>query len=312
MDTPTTQFERGSFAGHETFPFRYTWLRKAVQLTRDDGGAFRSEDAMVRLGVGKNMVRSIRHWALACGVIHEDPSVRDNRGRILCPTDFGDLLIGDGGWDEYFEDPATMWLLHWQLASAATPSTTWFWTFNHAPQLRFTKAELTRWMSNLVEQQGWSRVAESSLRRDVDCFVRTYVPVRPTRTVPLEDTLDCPLVDLGLIREQAKGVFQIMRSDHPSLPDELFAYSLATFVERQQNPARTLPLDVVAFSAGAPGRVFCLSEEALLKRLERLATITDGAMLFDETAGLRQVMVNKLPDPNDLLERCYKRAGRAA
>ena len=306
------QLERGSFAGHETFPFRYAWLRKGVRLTVDDGGAFRSDDAMVRLGVGKNMVRSIRHWGMACGILEEDPSIRNNRGRVLRPTWLGQLLCGTGGWDEYFEHPATLWLLHWQLASSPAPSTTWFWAFNHAPQLRFTKAELTGWLSNLVEQQGWSRVSESSLRRDVDCFLRTYVPVRPTRTVPLEDTLDCPLVDLGLIREQAKGVFQIMRGDHLGLPDELFAYCLAQFIGQQSGAARTLPLETVAFSAGAPGRVFCLSENALLKRLEQLHVITDGALSFDETAGLRQVMVKEQVDPSKLLRRCFAPAGRSS
>ena len=66
------QIEHGSFAGHETFPFRYTWLRKAIDLVTADPEAFGREDAMVHLGVGKNMVRSMRHWAMAAGVIEED------------------------------------------------------------------------------------------------------------------------------------------------------------------------------------------------------------------------------------------------
>ena len=82
MSASQVEMERGSFAGHETFPFRYTWLRKAVAATDGDGRVFRRDDAMVVFGVGKNMVRSIRHWGLACGVLEEDPEVRDNRGRV--------------------------------------------------------------------------------------------------------------------------------------------------------------------------------------------------------------------------------------
>ncbi|MEQ9323610.1 MAG: DUF4007 family protein [Polyangiaceae bacterium] len=309
------QLERGSFAGHETFPFRYTWLRKAVLLTAEDSGLFRQDDAMVRLGVGKNMVRSIRHWGLATKIIHEDPAVHDNRGRALVPTELGRNLFGPEGWDEYLEDPATLWLLHWQLASTPTPSTTWFWTFNHAPQLQFLKTELITWMGRLVEQQGWSRVANSSLKRDIDCFIRTYVPVRPTRSVPLEDTLDCPLVELGLMREQGKHNYQVMRGHQPSLPDHIFAYALVSYLMNLEVQTKTVPLDDVAFKPGSPGRVFCLSEPALLERVERLDAVTDGTLVYDETAGLRQLFVRELPDPMSLLADYFEEQaaeGRAA
>lgn len=299
------QLERGSFAGHETFPFRYTWLRKAVLAAEDDSGIFRRDDAMVELGVGKNMVRSIRHWGLATGMIHEDPEVHDNRGRALVPTMLGRSLFGEDGWDEYLEDPGTLWLLHWQLASTPSPSTTWFWTFNHAPQLQFEKSELITWMGRLVEQQGWSRVANSSLKRDIDCFIRTYVPVRPTRTMPLEDTLDCPLVDLGLMREQGKHTYQILRSHQPRLPDSIFAYALVDYLKRLDLNTKTVPLDDLAFKPGSPGRVFCLTEPALLERIEQIEVLTDGRLRYDETAGLRQLFVHDLQDPLEMLEVHY-------
>ena len=91
------EIRRGSFAGHETFPFRYMWLRKAVTHTEVDTSVFRQEDAMVLFGVGKNMVRSIRHWGLATGMIKEDPSEKDNRGRYLMPSTLGDQLFADDG-----------------------------------------------------------------------------------------------------------------------------------------------------------------------------------------------------------------------
>ena len=49
---------------------------------------------MVELGVGKNMVRSIRHWALATNVIEEIPG---SRGTELRPSALGILLLQDGG-----------------------------------------------------------------------------------------------------------------------------------------------------------------------------------------------------------------------
>ena len=58
-----------SFSGHETFVFRYTWLKKAIDAVRVDPRVFGQDNAIVTLGVGKNMVRSIRHWGLATGVL---------------------------------------------------------------------------------------------------------------------------------------------------------------------------------------------------------------------------------------------------
>src|SRR5207249_4154993 len=66
-----SKVERLSFSGHETFPFRYMWLRKSVDAVAKDHDALLSDDAMISLGVGKNMVRAIRHWGLASGVLEE-------------------------------------------------------------------------------------------------------------------------------------------------------------------------------------------------------------------------------------------------
>ena len=58
-----------SFSGHETFPFRYPWLKKGFDAVGEDPHVFLRDDAITTLGVGKNMVRSIRHWCLTAGVL---------------------------------------------------------------------------------------------------------------------------------------------------------------------------------------------------------------------------------------------------
>jgi hypothetical protein len=299
------QLESGSFAGHETFPFRYTWLRKAMDFVAKDPEAFGREDAMVELGVGKNMVRSMRHWALACGVLEEDSA---SRGRRLRATGFGQKVLGADGWDPYLEDQATVWILHAQLASRPEWATTWYWVFNHLPQAEFTKAELSRWLLSFASDRGWTRVGEVSIRRDIDCFVRTYVASAPGRKTPIEETLDCPLVELGLVREfGSRGHFMVSRGPQPTLPDELVAWRLAELLGRMEITTGTISLEKIAYAPGSPGRVFCLSEEALVGRLERLSDVTSGALSFDDTAGLRQVLVSRRPEPEEILGRYYFR-----
>ncbi len=106
------------FAGHETFTLRYGWLKKAVDAVTDDPEVFTRENALVTLGVGKNMVRAIRHWGLMTGILEEDQSKPNNRGRFIRPTALGELLFGPRGRDPDLEEPGTRWLLHWNLASA--------------------------------------------------------------------------------------------------------------------------------------------------------------------------------------------------
>jgi hypothetical protein len=68
-------------SGHETFPCRYTWLPKAVRGLSKNPQLFSNEDqAMVDLGVGKNMVRAIRYWARAAGLVESSEPYFDLSG----------------------------------------------------------------------------------------------------------------------------------------------------------------------------------------------------------------------------------------
>lgn len=51
-----------SFSGHETFALRSNWLKKAYDLLQHMPDLFYRDDAFVLLGVGENMVQSIRFW----------------------------------------------------------------------------------------------------------------------------------------------------------------------------------------------------------------------------------------------------------
>jgi hypothetical protein len=302
---------RPAFGGHETFPFRYTWMPKAVQHVADDAFFFQREDAMVRLGVGKNMVRSIRHWALACGVLEEDTKL-NARGQALRISAFGQQVFGPKGWDPYLEDPATIWLLHWNVARTPEHATAWYWIFNHMPQPEFSRSDLVGWLRKLAQDENWVK-AEASVKRDVDCLVRSYVSTPATKKVSLEDTLDCPLAELGLVREfGGRSSFLLVRSERSSLSDEVFAYTVIEFLRSVRTEAKTASVNTLAFQPGSPGRVLCLNEDAVLARLERLERLTGGALSFDETAGLRQVLIRRLPEATAMLARHYERQNEPA
>ncbi len=293
-----------SFSGHETFPFRHGWLKKGVDAVSSDPTFFARERALIDLGVGKNMVSSIRHWCLAVGLIEESC---EHRGQFVV-TELGRLIFSNGGFDPYLEDPGTLWLIHWMLASNFKGATTWFWMFCNWNGVEFTRDRIAYEIQSWLEKQGYKPISDNSLKRDIDCFARTYVHSRNSKSSVIEDTLDCPLVDLRLIGELADGkTFQFQRGPQVSLPDEIFAFAVAEFWNKGGNQARSIAFERVAYDAGSPGRVFKLDEDSLAARLETIGEVTRGAFTYDETAGLKQVYRHKEIGSSALLQGYYTR-----
>jgi hypothetical protein len=300
-----TSKERGAFAGHETFPLRYGWLPKAVREVAKNPAIFVEEDAIVHLGVGKNMVRAIHHWGVACGMLQD--VVGRGQGGAVSVSPLGKTILGENGWDPFMEDPATLWIAHHELAHRPDRATTWYWVFNLCREHEFSKEKLASWLANYINTMHWRTVSGATLERDIEVFVRTYVPAKSNKGSVLEDSLDSPLVELGLIAGLESGdLYSVQRDEHPSLPDEVFAYALARFYEASGSTAKTIPLRQL-FVPGAPGAVFALSDDAVLARAERLADVTGGALIYQETAGLQQIYVKEAPPPLDLLMRHYLR-----
>ena len=302
---------RPQFSGHETFPLRYGWLKKAfdaVKATEADGDSrsvFTGEDAIARFGVGKNMVASMRHWATLAGVIEED----SGEHRIQT-THLGAQLFGrEYGIDPYMEYPATSWLVHWHLAGRAA-KTTWFWTFNHFPSLAFEREMLVREIDNLSQDLKWTRSSIATIKRDVACFVRTYVAQAATRQASYEDSLESPLTELGLIKSTGRrDGFRLVRGPKPSLGVGVLCYAVTDFWSRSFRSANTLSFEALAHEPGAPGRVFLLDENSLVDLLGGVEELTSGAYVWSETAGLKQLIRERVLTTEDAQDFVLKDYG---
>ena len=279
------------FSGHETFPLRYGWLKKAydrvaeTEDTQENRAACWDDDAIARFGVGKNMVASMRHWAKAAGIIQE-PTINSVR-----TTDLGRLLFGTKGLDPFMEHPTSLWLTHWQLAGHAE-KTTWFWAFSHYPAVTFERENFMKKLDRLAKDRNWSRVAQVTLKNDVACFIRTYVARPPLGKVGHDDALESPLTELGLIKAIGKkDGFRFVRGAKSTLGDGVFAYALLDFWSRYSGAA-TLSFEAIAHAPGSPGRTFLFDENDVADRLVGLENVTNGALRWSETAGLKQVVRN--------------------
>ena len=290
------------FAGHETFPLRILWLRKAYNAVR--GGApltvFKDNDAISRFGVGRNMAVSMRFWAQAAGIIERD-------GKQLKPTSLGDLLFGDTGFDPFLEHPTSLWLIHWQLASSPENTTTFFYCFNGLFGHEFRAANLVQALEQLIEQKKWG-CAHKTIQSDVTVFLRSYSS-RPSGA--MDDAAEPLLAELALVQETgASGWHEFSVGSKPNLHDALFTYALNAYWQRAHPDRATLAAELICHDAGSPGRVFKMDEDSVIERLMRIDEITTGAFAWTDTAGLRQLQRNRLPDQNALLEGAFGEIAR--
>lgn len=296
-----SETSKAQFAGHETFPLRLLWLKKAFDAvgTGAPVGTFQEQDAIARFGVGRNMAASIRYWALASGMFEE-------KDRIIRPTDLGSMLLPDDGLDPYLEDAATIWLVHWNIAATSDMTTTAYYAFNALNAMEFDPASLVDELLVLVAKKEW-RGTRGTLKRDVEVFLRSYAR---RGDVLNEDAAEPLLAELGLVREaRLGGWYEFVRGPKPSLPDAVLIYALGTYWARSGS-STVLTAEQICYGAGSPGRVFKLDEDSLISRLMRLDDLTGGAWRWTDTAGLRQVQRFGEPDLLKLVHRSYNHSGR--
>ena len=305
---------RAQFSGHETFPLRHLWLKKAYdEVSLQAGGApkslFSNPEAIVTFGVGKNMVSSIRHWALTCRVLVED-------GDCYKATNLGDFLFSnEQGVDPFLEAPATLWLLHWLIAGSPERSTTWFYAFNHLTNQTFDHQAIAGAIGDYCDQQNAGhkrkviRASKVTIKRDVECFLRSYVPAQQVKFS--DDTFEPALVPLGLIRPISSKAFEFRKGAKPTLPDGILLFALTEFWERYAPNQNTLSVEALTYEPGSPGRVFKLDEASLVARLAQIEQSSDGAYLWTDTAGVRNVARrSSKAGPMEFLASAYDSADR--
>ncbi|AOF80434.1 hypothetical protein BSY238_2076 [Methyloversatilis sp. RAC08] len=293
------------FSGHETFPLRQMWLKKVFDQSvagyRVPKAAFSDESAIAAFGVGKNMVSSIRHWALACDVLRDSS---DSRFFELSPVAIE--VLCDGGLDPYAENPTTAWHAHWWLAGKGNRATTWHWLFNHVTSPTFTRQELESPLENFARKHDPKRrLSASTLSRDLDTCLRSYAP-RFAGGSP-EDFAEPLLGELGLLQEIHKGQYAFRRGPKGTLHNALFAYALLDYWERSEVSMSSMAFETIAYGEGSPGRVFKLDENSIAERLMGLNDLTSGFLAWTDTAGLRQVH-KQAGDSNEMCLNMIRRA----
>ena len=191
IGTIKPQYNDIHFSGHESFPCRTLWLKKGYDFIKNNGN-FNADDAVVTLGVGKNMVSAIRYWYKVFGF---------NSEKFGWIADY--LFDNNNGKDKYLEDLATLWLLHFLIVyyNDATLYNVFFAMFQRERKV-FDREHILNFVKRkLVEAQKETAFNENTVRRDIATLLLNYcLPKKPQSN----DEYSTLLLDLDLIRQTDK------------------------------------------------------------------------------------------------------------
>lgn len=318
------------FGGHQTFAIRGGWLYKGLRMVVEDPKRMDDPDVADWLGVGRNMAKSIYHWLQATGLAEKELS-GGRRTKVLRPT-----RLGDAVWehDRYFLLPGTWWAVHVELVSRRAFAYTWNWFFNVFSSVRFERPVCVEGLRRHLAAVGDRVPRPRTLDRDVACLLRSYAVSVPRQEEDPEDVMECPLSELGImLHSRQTGFYHVNRGLKP-VPFELFGYALAIGRKRalaRQAAGRRVggptgrragggrlsdrpsantdrSLAELVHEAGAPGRVFAMTAEALYELVAGYER--EGLVRLDGQAGERIVRLRASGPATDWIQRYYDSADR--
>lgn len=279
------------FSGHESFQCRLYWLKKGHDFVQSNGD-FNSEDAPIHLGVGKNMVASIKYWMRAFGLFNDDTKKLSVLAKKIFDND---------GWDPYLEDEGTLWLLHYQLVRNKY-ATAYDIIFNG---LRKRKSEFNLdHFQTWVAQNGGSAVSTNSLKTDFSVFSRMYIPRDDSKD--LDETYSGLLNELGLInrfkKENDLGKNVDWLAIEPSKRTELPISILLYCILENEEYGQSVSFDLIYNHIGS---VFAMNRDGLIEKLEEIAENYKW-ITFSNEAGVKELQFSKKEKALTILNEYYE------
>ena len=285
------------FRAHETFFIRKGWLSKGMKHVLRKPNVFvdKAENPMDVLGIGSNMVKSLRYWLQAVGLTQEPRT--GHRDQTLTPL--GNAVYAH---DRFIEEMGTLHLLHYKLATNKTDATAWYFFFNKFTASEFTREDFVNALQSYILMSGESiSVASRSLSEDFACIINTYVPrykTNPSKVSP-ENNIDCPLGELGLIDILAKKTF---KKSIPSA-NSFDPWVVLAIISDQANSRNQIGLNELLTAECNIGRIFNLDSITMIEILRRVEKL--GALKIIRTAGLDVVHLLKDYTFLDCVENYY-------
>lgn len=293
-----------TFANHESFHLRYAWLRRAYNNVKDDRLVFTRDDALVRLGVGKNMVRAIRHWSLTTKIIKPSGPKANSPLKV---SRLGEEIFGKGGLDPHMARPETLWLLHWQTHAPPCRMPVWWMILNDfdAAEIKVDDI-LDHIRSRVANIAGWKSPSDKSIKKDIDVFIRTYTTAGDKENI--DEYADYTFKVLGLLEQDSKDSIRFVRGPKEGMTPCIVAYACLDYIQKADIRAKSIAVSRLASDDGSVGRIFKLDEDDLTTLLQKAVEKTKSMSLENNNGSYQLVFKSAKDQADEMLAMAYRRS----
>ena len=271
--------------GHESFYPREGWLTKGITAIEKNPDIFNSAriiDAIDALGIGANMVKSLRYWLLYFGLANNS-----EHGQNLQLSNLGRVILEK---DLFIQHRSTLWLLH---TNSIANAPLWDICCKNTEMLKYSKDYLLQKLESLVKSEGDKSYSAKTCASYIEVFVSTYVKMP---SLDVEGNLQSPLSRLKLLNYDGKDVsFRSINAEE--IAPQMIFYILFC----KSSHEKGVDLESAYNECRSFARMDLTSFRCWLRDLERTSFIS-----IDRAAGLNMIYAVKKISADDMVNELLR------
>lgn len=268
---------------HESFPLREGWIEKGIKSMSEKGSStFSKDEGVQNLGIGSNMVKSLKYWMMASNIIDENQKTK--------LTEFGETLLKN---DPYMEKSISWWLLHYFLVTDFEKSPVLYYVYNLYKGKHIDKENLKQEICEFFEAKEYE-YNPKLVNEDVNMYLRLYF--NENKALNPEDNLSSPLAKLDLLDKNINGDGYVKKGANlDNLNCLIIHYAL------QQIYKDGFEITDAYLKEKSPCKVFNLDTGVFNQFIIQLKNA--GLITVNKTAGLNSVYINKVLTIQEIYDR---------
>jgi hypothetical protein len=278
-----------SFGRHQSFYLKKHWITKGLNSLRNIGfEAIIRQDSFKFMGIGKNMLQSLRFWMEASYIVN-----LVDRSHSL--TLLGSLIDhNDLGCNENI----TKLLIHYFLVIEDERKTdsfnTFIWFFNNYEEDFFSK-------DNLIEaivKYDKGNTSRNTLNRDIDCLLNTYLNSKQSHPEDINVSL---LSDLRLISRNESGTYK-----KTSLAKEKYSLDAFYYILLRLNEINSsISIDDLVNSKFGFGKTFNMNRIDVIDVLEKMIQVKKYDLDITRTNNIDTISIRGNTNSDEYLRNVF-------
>ncbi len=281
-----------TFSGHDTFHCRHLWLKKGYDFIKNRN-KFSQENAVLELGVGKNMVSAIGFWMKAFGLLN-------NEGNL---TEFANYIFDDNsGKDPYIEDEGTLWLLHYMLVKNDIASIyNLIYNDFRREKIEFTREHFVIFVSRKIDEYNLNQISKNTIATDFDVFIKMYTISENAKD--REENLTGLLTELNIL-DKEKLSFSILNDEKDNIPDEIILFSILD----NDDFINSINLYSLEHEKNQIGSIYAINRSGIVNKIEGIAankSLKKYGITYNDHAGIKELQIKEKPNKYEVLNLYY-------